>query len=514
MKGIKKLASQVPLLSKRPSDIQIDESPLKYQKKTSILRELNQELEQAEVGGIDICDDSSECSHNNSIHEGEHDNNHHTNSYQENANEELLRFFQNYYSGDEHEADEDILSQHSFKSANNQFSFEENVDNIMKKVLKFTVNSSLSESSLKGLLELIKDVVQDVTTNTEREQVQKCLNLKEFYKYFTLNSKTRKIPMCVGCCEYKRNEGDKSCPKCKKLWSQMNNHCFLRPLKFQIEERLFREPEFLSPEQEIDKNNLSDDVSNGHLIKDRCDGVVYRKKHSEFVKNGGKTFTLFGDGVSPFSSSKSGFYQFSLTLNELKPHLRKKRKNSLLWILYPDGPGHDEIKLLMKILMDDLNYFNTHFERFKFRLERVVADLPARSEILFFKKSGYYFCHLCQISGKAIANSNNKEVVRYPIERNSLTNQRIISELRTPEFWDKVFETKSQSTYGMLDRSPILDQNWNPTPSEICCFDSMHNLYEGLFLDIFSSISTDNWQEFDEEMYGPLHAEGQCFELE
>ncbi|EFC49422.1 predicted protein [Naegleria gruberi] len=50
---------------------------------------------------------------------------------------------------------------------------------------------------------------------------------------------------------------------------------------------------------------------------------------------------------------------------------------------------------------------------------------------------------------------------------------------------------------GMKGISPILKQDWNPNPSIICCYDSMHVLYEGLFQDFMSLIPESYWEKFD-----------------
>ncbi|KAG2382387.1 hypothetical protein C9374_005589 [Naegleria lovaniensis] len=150
--------------------------------------------------------------------------------------------------------------------------------------------------------------------------------------------------------------------------------------------------------------------------------------------------------------------------------------------------------------MDDLNYFNGNYEKFEMRIDRVLADLPARSEILFFKASGYYFCHLCAIPGESVeVNSKSTTAIRYPLRRVIPSNQRIVHCFRDIDFWNIVKGENLETQYGMTssEYSPILKQNWNPTPTDMGSYDSMHCLYEGILRDMMSLIQIPCWEKFD-----------------
>ncbi|KAG2372707.1 hypothetical protein C9374_004752 [Naegleria lovaniensis] len=455
-----------------------------------------------DIGGIDInyssqnhtvenqqCNCSAEGLEN--LCSGSHDSsptNENNPSNAQSEQDDLLQFFREYWSdGDDGILDEEVLSSHSFSSVVND-NVNVNVDTLMKKILKFAVTSSLSENCLKMVLNLIREAIQLIHESDKQELSDK-LTLTGFYKYFLLSSKTKKIPMCTHCQTYQKNPDQKSCPKCGKLWKDIKTHCFLRPLKFQFEERIFREPQFL------DQFKL--DNRDPQLIQDRCDGDIYKNIHKKFVDEGGKTMTLFGDGVAPFKSSQQSFYEFSVTFNEMKPNVRKKRKNNFLWLLFPNKPSQEEINLCLKIMMDDLNVFNDQFKQISLRLERVIADLPARSEILLFQKSGYYFCHLCEIRGEPVQLPGGTTQVRYPLRRDISSNQRIVFGLRDRHFWNNI--SGKELSWGVRGYSPILDQSWKPTPTTICSYDSMHNLYEGIMRDMMEMIPLQYWDEFDKE---------------
>ena len=232
------------------------------------------------------------------------------------------------------------------------------------------------------------------------------------------------------------------------------------------------------------------------LMADRTDGSVYQDQHREQYNNQKiDCVTGFFDSVSPFKNAKHSFYQASINFTEMKPHYRKKLVNNFLWFFAPKKPNHDDIHIYLKILMDDLS-------NRKIRMERIVCDLTARSEILFFKQSGEYFCHICLIKGESVdiestkENSKSLKQTRYPIRIHPKYDTINLVPFRDKEYWKNHIQ-KGNFDQGLKSISPILDQDWNPSPSDICCYDSMHVLYEGVFQEMMKMIPVQYWERFD-----------------
>ncbi len=102
------------------------------------------------------------------------------------------------------------------------------------------------------------------------------------------------------------------------------------------------------------------------------------------------------------------------------------------------------------------------------------------------KKSGRYFCHLCSIEGEEVQSPSGNNKIRYPLRRVVGNNQLVLNGQRDDNFWKTIVEQKVEEKYGINGHSPILDQDWNPTPTTMCAYDSKHCLYEGLIPEMMS----------------------------
>jgi len=397
-----------------------------------------------------------------------------------------------------------------FDSSESWLKQPQEVQSIMKELLKFCLSSELSELSLHKLFQLISNCV-DIATQQPSLNLKSLLNLKSFYKHYNLNKKTRKVHYCRTCRSFQGEVGcEKGC-KCGHDWKSIFSskaHLMLRPLQYHFQQRMEVDPGFLETiSHGIEQRKA---VPNSPIATDRQDGQLYKTCHQKWVESSTpqkqlRSATLNGDAVSPFDKSARAIYNLFLQLNEMSAKNRKKLVNNHLWILLPFKPDTIDMEILLRVAMYDLNMFNhSQSNPFEIRIDRIIADLPARSELLFYKQSGYYFCHLCEIKGER---SGQKTI--YPIEQTTLhsTVQFKFSPLRKAEDEMYYIEKEGVGTFpphykdietkGLQGISPLLNQDWKPSPCNIACYDNMHFNYENLFPKMFCLIGDGHWKEFD-----------------
>ncbi|EFC49423.1 predicted protein [Naegleria gruberi] len=278
-----------------------------------------------EIGGYE----AQSCSCFNEVDMEESDE---SREFENQENQEEYEFLKNFYSHESSKYGEnDLLSNHSFQSVE-RIVTDIKLEKIMRKLLRFAVKAKLSESSLESVLELFKETLQDFNSISEKDSYY--FTLKGFYDYFYISRKTIMVHYCTKCGEYERNKNVKKC-NCEIEWKN-HSYCFLRPLKFQLDERIFFEKDFNN--QFFEK---VEDIKDG-IVSDRVHGSVYQQHHKKLFNEGKlKTISAFFDSVCPFNNSTNAFYQGSFNFNEMKPHLRRKRSNNFLWILAPKKPDFD-----------------------------------------------------------------------------------------------------------------------------------------------------------------------------
>ncbi|EFC35875.1 predicted protein [Naegleria gruberi] len=376
------------------------------------------------------------------------------------------------------------------------------IKRIMNEILKFTTSAQLSESNLESMLQLIGKCA-NLVKEAPQEDFSQMLTLNGFYGHYNLNCKTKKIHYCRECKDFQHDNQHTHC-SCEKIW-QKDDYLFWRPLEYAFQERIAFEPNFINETLNYQGHNDSSTIS------DRQGGEIFRKIHQpwidETISTKRLTGTLNGDGVSPFKKSLNNFYNFIVQFNEMSPSDRKKSTNNFLWAILPRKPDKIDIEIGLKVIMNDLNCLNSNQKNLNLEMiiERVIADLPARSEILFFKRQGFYFCHLCNTKGEDTSGSHKV----YPLEfrtRLVVLNGKselieVFEKFKYREYHNEISLINnfpnSNLPPGMDSVSPILLQPFNPNPTCLCSYDNMHYNYEGILVKFLNLIDERYWKEFD-----------------
>lgn len=255
--------------------------------------------------------------------------------------------------------------------------------------LKFYTKNRLTKKALNELLGML-----DLDIDS-----------KQFYKYFNIDE-YNKIHFCHNCGAIEKPAT--LCKNCKKDYIKRDYFFYYVPLVESFNNRLKHHKKLLDL---IDYYRLhylfSQNGNDTELIDDIYKGDFYLK-YVKPITSARKSisFTYNSDGVSPFKSSSFSFWPIFLTINELKPIERKKVSNVLLPVLIKCLPPKVLEKALNAahylILKDLREQRNNRSDVYFVDTFRYIADLPARSKLLLIKSSGYYFCHVCNISGKQI----------------------------------------------------------------------------------------------------------------
>jgi len=143
----------------------------------------------------------------------------------------------------------------------------------------------------------------------------------------------------------------------------------------------------------------------------------------------------------------------------MNPIDRKAMKNNLLYAIFPYSPTQEDIRTINKLIKSEINNINHYYftmkdgskRKLSFQITRILADLPARSKLSYFKPKGSYFCHLCVTSG--IKNPIKKQSnTLFPFHKNtSIRDKKHIIEVEK-----KLCEGSYESFYGIKVRLKIL----------------------------------------------------------
>jgi hypothetical protein len=320
--------------------------------------------------------------------------------------DEFGGLYLNEEEAEENTSDEEIELQNSFESVEEQngldnyilndvFGYEETTNHVFEfedkklKVLNFYTNNNLTQKGLNDLLQML-----DLD-----------MNHKTFGEYFNINT-YKKIYFCSNCGETFTQFGN-YCRKCRKNKIKKTNYFYYSPVLESIQKRIKNGSNFLELIDYYRKEYLSSSIGkDDNTIDDIYKGSFYKKYISPISsKEKSISFTYNSDGVSPFKSSSFSFWPIFLSVNEMKPINRKKVQNVFLPVLIGNLPPDalamalNSAHLLIKKEIKNIGSVNGIKLIDDFRY---IADIPARSKIIFIKSGGYYFCHICRIKGVLI----------------------------------------------------------------------------------------------------------------
>ncbi|OQV14193.1 hypothetical protein BV898_11547 [Hypsibius exemplaris] len=161
----------------------------------------------------------------------------------------------------------------------------------------------------------------------------------------------------------------------------------------------------------------------GGIIGDCTDGSAHREfmKKALLTAGGCKvlTFTLNTDGVQLFENSDKSIWPFLLAVNELPKEIRFLVQNVLVYAIWEGKKGEKQdvpFDSVLEHLANDLEKINRigislrangKMETVKFFVTRVVADLPAKAEMLnMVYQNGFYGCGICESAGFTASRGN------------------------------------------------------------------------------------------------------------
>ncbi|CAF4751404.1 unnamed protein product, partial [Rotaria socialis] len=260
------------------------------------------------------------------------------------------------------------------------------------KLLNLLRDSHTCKLHSNRLLSFIKSVVpipNDVPKNINK--VLEALQIEDYvYKHYML---------CT-ICNNNMLLSDKFCSKC--LTS--DKHCFSVVYDMDVESSIKKNYNRLKID--IDEYRLQLNTMNDkYRTNDIGFNNIYQKLVADNTNKSFITFLLHLDGIAISKSSNMKMWLFSGSIIELRPELRCRRYNMVLfsfWFSYKEPDAQiwlkDCINLIKFIKVKGISIDNN--ERIDIKFLSVTGDSPALKNILNFKgHGGYYWCNFCYIRG-------------------------------------------------------------------------------------------------------------------
>ncbi|CAF2032844.1 unnamed protein product [Rotaria magnacalcarata] len=225
-------------------------------------------------------------------------------------------------------------------------------------------------------------------------------NIKKVLEKLQIEDNVCKHYMLCTICNNSMLLSDKFCSKC----STSDSHCFAVVYDMDVEnliKKIYKRLKIDIDEYRVQLHTMNDN----HKTNDIGFNNIYQKLAAHNTKNSFITFLLHLDGISLSKSSKMKMWLFSGSIIELRPELRCRRYNMVLfsfWFSHKEPDAQIWLKncinLIKFIKVKGISIDNN--QRINIKFLSVTGDSPALRNILnFIGHGGYYCCNFCYIRG-------------------------------------------------------------------------------------------------------------------
>ncbi|CAF1231843.1 unnamed protein product [Rotaria sordida] len=267
-------------------------------------------------------------------------------------------------------------------------------------LLNILRDAHISKSHANRLLSFIRSTLP--IPNAVPTRIEQLLEFLEIDNYLL-----KKYMLCT-ICNNILSHSDTFCAKC--LCS--DSKCFAIVYDMNVEQLIKKI--YIRLKMDIDEYREHLRTMND---RDDMNDIVFNKIYQQLLRDNTNknfiTFLLHVDGISLSESSNLKMWLFSGSIIELRPQLRNRRYNMVLFSLWFSYTEPDtQICTLKGVIID-------HNHRIDLKFLSITGDSPALRNILkFIGHGGYFCCNFCYTRGQHIERKRQyfyekKTVLRY-----------------------------------------------------------------------------------------------------